>query len=359
MDAHVNLLISQYKENLPTYEKIKDIVVSKLEDFAAGFNTLINSIGSRVKTEQSLTGKLLLKGSKYKDIFDVTDIVGARIVTFYSDDVDKFAAKIEQSFEIDWENTTDKRKIFNIDQFGYMSVHYICKIPKEMYFDKDNPILNDIRFEIQIRSVLQHAWATIEHDTGYKSDVEIPKEYLREMNRLAGLLELADEAFCDIRNSLEDYRRRVKQVVKSGNFAEVDLNIDSLNVYIEIGSFDTLNKKIATINNMEIQEVSLIDFLKVFKAFGFKTLKDLDEFVRKYFDLAYEFAIRQFDGKDIDIISSITGPLTLCIVYVISNGMGESIVKKLLDSIYGERKTNEKQAARLTEIGRTMGLMKS
>jgi len=39
--------------------------------------------------------------------------------------------------------------------------------------------------------------------------------------------------------------------------------------------------------------------------------------------------------------------------------MGESIVKKLLDSIYGERKTNEKQAARLTEIGRTMGLMKS
>ena len=358
MDAHINLLLEQYKENLPTYERIRDIVVNKLEEFATGFNTLINSIGSRIKTEKSLTGKLKLKGYKYKDIYDVTDIVGARVVTFYSDDVDKFAAKIEQSFIIDWDNTADKRKLFNIDQFGYMSIHYICKIPKEMYYEENNPLINEIRFEIQIRSVLQHAWATIEHDTGYKSDVEIPKEYLRAMNRLAGLLELADESFCDIRNSLEDYRRRVKQVVSSGNFAEVDLNIDSFNAYAENGGFSYLNKKIATINNMEIQEANINIFLNVFKAFEFKTLKDLDDFVKDYADLAYEFAIRQFNGKDIDIISTITGPLILSVVFIISKGMGETIVKKLLDTVYGARKSNEKQAHRLVEIGRTMGLEK-
>ncbi len=358
MDAHSNLLLEQYNENLPTYEKVRDIVVEKLEEYAADFNTLINSITSRIKTEKSLTGKLKLKGSKYKDIFDVTDIVGARVVTFYADDVDKFAAKIEQSFDIDWDNTADKRKLYSIDQFGYMSVHYICRIPKEMFTDKNNPLINEIRFEIQIRSVLQHAWATIEHDTGYKSDVEIPKEYLRAMNRLAGLLELADESFCDIRNSLEDYRRRVRQIVKSGNLSEADLNIDTFKMYTENGGFDALNKKIATINNMEIQEVNLDGFLKVFKAFGFKTLKDLDDFVKDNFDLAYEFAIRQFNGKDIDIITSITGPLALSTVFIVSKGMGETIVKTLLDYVYGERKTNEKQAARLTEICHTMGIGK-
>ena len=358
MDPHVELLMEQYRENLPTYEKIRDIILENIQNFQAGFNALVNNIGSRIKTEKSLQGKLELKGSKYASIFDVTDIVGARIVTYYSDDVDKFAAKIEQAFDIDWENSTDKRKLFNIDQFGYMSIHYICKIPKEMYYDEKNPLINEIRFEIQIRSVLQHAWATIEHDTGYKSDVEIPKDYLRALNRLASLLELADESFCEIRNSIDDYRRRVRQVVSSGNFAEVDLNGDTFNMYVENGGFETLNKRIATINNMEIQVVPLNEFLKVFKAIEFKTLKDVDDFVKEYSDLAYEFSIRQFDGKDIDIISSAAGPLALSIVFVLSKGMGEQIIKKLLDSVYGPRKTNEKQAARLMEIGRTMGLAK-
>ena len=358
MDPHVELLMEQYRENLPLYEKIRDIILEKIQNFQAGFNALVNNIGSRIKTEKSLQGKLELKGSKYASIFDVTDIVGARIVTYYSDDVDKFAAKIEQTFEIDWENSTDKRKLFNIDQFGYMSIHYICKIPKEMYYDEKNPLINEIRFEIQIRSVLQHAWATIEHDTGYKSDVEIPKDYLRALNRLASLLELADESFCDIRNSIDDYRRRVRQVVSSGNFAEADLNGDTFNMYVENGGFESLNKRIATINNMEIQVVPLNEFLKVFKAFEFKTLKDVDDFVKEYSDLAYEFSIRQFDGKDIDIISSVAGPLALSVVFILSKGMGEQIIKKLLDSVYGPRKTNEKQAARLMEIGRTMGLSK-
>ena len=227
-----------------------------------------------------------------------------------------------------------------------------------MYFDEKYPLINEIRFEIQIRSVLQHAWATIEHDTGQKSDVEIPKEYLRALNRLASLLDLADESFCEIKNSLDDYRRRVRQVVSSGNFAEVDLNGDTFRMYVENGGFETLNKRISTINNMEIQEVPLDEFLKIFKKLEFNNLKDLDDFIKNYSDLAYEFSIRQFDGKDIDIISSAAGPLALCTVYIISRGMGEQIIKSLLDSVYGERKTNEKQAARLLEIGRTMGLSK-
>ncbi|MCR4879765.1 MAG: (p)ppGpp synthetase [Bacilli bacterium] len=358
MDLHAEMLLEEYKENLETFEIIKKIVLEQLNMYVKNFGSIVNSVEARIKTEKSLAGKLELKGDKYQTIFDITDLVGARVVTFYNDEVDKFAAQVEKSFIIDWDNSIDKRKMYAVDQFGYMSLHYICSIPEKMYKDEAHPNVNKFKFEIQLRSNLQHTWATIYHDTGYKNDVEVPREYLRNLSRLAGLLELADDKFVEIRTSLDDYRRRVKQVVKSGDFSKVELNIDSFNAYLDNGGFKDLNKKIATINNMEIEEISLRNFLVVFKNMGFATLKQLDDMTKQYSDMAYEFAIRQFTGKDIDIISNATGPLYLCVVYVLSNDMGEHVVKRILDRVYGERKSNVNQARRLTNIGKSMGLVK-
>ncbi len=359
MDINCELILEEYNKYYSLYEKINEVVLDILDKIIGDNKLIINSIESRIKTYKSLYGKLELKGYKYNSLFDITDIFGARIVTYYMDEVDKFAAKIEKTFEIDWDNTIDKRKMFNIDQFGYMSLHYICKIPKELYFNPEFPEINNIKFEIQIRSVLQHIFARIQHDTGYKSDVEIPKEYLRKLTRLAGLLETADVTLYEIRNEIENYRRRVKKIVKNKNYTDVELNVDTFNAFIENGGFDELNQRIATIGNMEIEKVSLNNFLKVFKTLGLTTLKDLDDFIKNYSDLAYEFSIRQFADKDLDIISSVTGPLHLCIVYLLSKNVGESIIKVLLDTIYGERKANFRLAKRLNNIGVSMGLIKA
>lgn len=359
MDQHNEMILEQYRENQNNYKIIEEIVINQLKGYVKDFGNLVNCVESRIKSEKSLIGKLELKGYKYQSIYDITDIVGTRVVTFYMDEVDKYAAKLESNFEIDWDNSIDKRKMHNIDQFGYMSLHYICRIPKSMYYDPNNELINEIRFEVQLRSILQHSWAAVQHDTGYKTDVEIPKEYLRSLNRLAGLLELADDAFCQLRNSIDDYRRRVRQVINNGKFEELELNGDSLKAYIENGGFQTLNKRIATISNMEIEEVSIMNFLKIFKSFNFTTLKHLDDFVKEYSDLAYEFAVRQFDGFDIDIITTAAGPLALCVVYIFDKGMGEKIVELVFDTLFGKRKTNERQAKRLAGIAQKMGILKT
>lgn len=358
MDLHSEMILNQYKLNIDLFNKIQEIITNELKKIVSDLGMLVNSVESRIKTEKSLRGKLELKGYKYKDIQSITDIVGARIVTFYSDEVDKVAAQIEKRFLVDFNNSIDKRKIYNIDQFGYMSLHYICQIPKEMYFDEKHPEINTTKFEIQLRTTLQHTWASIYHDTGYKNDVEVPNEYLRRMNRLAGLLELADNEFNNIRSSISDYRRKIKSIFKEGNFAEIELNLDSYKEYLTIEPFEKLNRHIAEANNMEIDNVSLIPFLKVFKKLGFSTIMDLQELIKTESEDAYQIAVRQFSGTDLDIMTSFTGPLSLCYSYVVKKGSGVIGIKAILEAIYGVRDNNERFANKIFDICRNMGLVK-
>ena len=209
---HSEMILDEYREKMPLYEKIKTIILDKLRACLEENHILVAGLEARIKTEKSLTGKLELKGYKYRTIDDITDIIGARIITFFSDEVDIISALVEQMFVIDWENSVDKRKMHEIDRFGYMSLHYICRIPETMYKDSAMPQINNVRFEIQMRSTLQHVWANMQHDMGYKTDVEIPVEYQRNMSRLAGMLELADEQFSRIRKEITDYRRNVQAI---------------------------------------------------------------------------------------------------------------------------------------------------
>ena len=176
-NPHTQDLLAQYHQLLPIYEKMAEVIPEKLKEFFAEAGIIVAAVEHRVKTEKSLVGKLQLKGDKYHSIHDITDVVGIRVITFYNDDVDKVASVLERLFEIDWENSIDKRKAHEIDSFGYLSLHYICRIPELAYTNSEHPELNQIRFEVQMRTVLQHAWANMNHDTGYKSGVEIPKVY--------------------------------------------------------------------------------------------------------------------------------------------------------------------------------------
>lgn len=357
LDASSKRILEQYKENQEVYKQVQKIAVEKINQVIAKHSVVVCGVESRIKTEKSLIGKLELKGYKYKDILDITDILGARVITFYSDDVDKIASSIESVFEIDWENSIDKRKILSVDQFGYLSLHFICKIPKTMYYDEKMPLLNKVPFEIQIRTVLQHAWANAHHDLGYKTDVEIPREYLRGINRLAGILEMADDEFKRIRNSINDYRKKVKAVIKDGKFDEIELNGDSFKAYVDIGAFEKLNKRIAEINNMDIIEVSFERFLLIFKQLQCNTLGDVVKLISDYSEKAYQLALVQFGGKDIDIMASSVGVTNLLVVYILSKGYGKNGLKYLFTELNGEKKSNESLVDKYLEMGKKIGII--
>ena len=101
LNPHAQDLLAQYRQLLPIYEKMAEMIPEKLKEFFAEAGIIVAAVEHRVKTESSLAGKLQLKGDKYHSIYDITDLVGIRVITFYNDDVDKVASVLERLFEID------------------------------------------------------------------------------------------------------------------------------------------------------------------------------------------------------------------------------------------------------------------
>ena len=346
VNPHIQSLLDEYRRDLPLFLEAEVRVKGIIQDFLAENGLVVAALESRVKTEGSLTGKLELKGSKYNSLADITDILGLRVITFYLDDVDKVASVLERLFDVDWENTVDKRKLHEIDRFGYMSLHYICYL-------KDTPY----RFEVQVRTILQHAWANMNHDTGYKSGIEVPKEYLRNLNRLAGMLELVDEQFSIIRTELTDYRRRVQSLVSSGNLGEVPLDGDTFRSYLKLDPFGPLNRRIAAVNQAEIHEDTLMPFLAVFKGLGCNTLGDIGRIIRESSEAAYQLACYQIGITDLDIISSSLGPQNLCIAHILKQGGGPLGIRILLDTLNGASESNSAMAEVLLEQANNLPFM--
>ncbi len=354
---HCEMILDEYRERRQEFEQIKNVVIDTLRQRLENNHIVVAGLEGRVKTEKSLTGKLELKGYKYRILDDITDIIGVRIITFFSDEVDVISALVERIFEIDWENSVDKRKMLEIDRFGYMSLHYICRIPASLCTDPTIPQLNTTRFELQIRSALQHVWANMQHDTGYKSDVEVPVEHQRSLNRLAGILELADEQFSRIRKEINDYRRNVQSLVANGNFNEVPLNGDTFRSYCEHKPFKRLADKIATINQAELYEDSLMPYYNVLVHMGMKTIGDVERMRLDYRDSAYQLALIQLAGTGLDIVAYSVTLQNLCIVKILKDGFGEAGLIRMFAALYGESSYNAPRAQRIYQQAQKINLI--
>jgi len=353
LDPHGEMILQQFRNRLPILQRLADLVYQLLSKTLKEQGIYVNAIEHRVKKEASLVGKLERKGHKYADIDNLTDLVGIRIITFYTDEVDKVAAIAKQVLDIDWKESVDKRKLHELDSFGYNSLHYICRLKEADAVDKTrNP-----RFELQMRTALQHVWSAIQHDIGYKSDIEMPAEYHRNLSRLAGMLELADNEFSRIRTDISDYRRRIESLVKDGKLEEVLLDGDTFRSYIDLQPFDKLNKQIAAITQAELHPASPMSYLPLLRALGMNTLRDVERMINENYEDAYQLALFQLGSTDIDILSSNIGLQNLCIVHILKADGGRQGIRWMFDIINGSSEHNNDMAQLIMEQASKLAFM--
>lgn len=241
----VGPIVAEHAEKLPLFEDFAAMCKQLVERLVGTEGIRVHSVTCRAKKSDSLRDKLSRPGKHYEALTEVTDLAGVRIITFFSDDVDAIGTIIEREFTIIEDESIDKRKALDPDRFGYLSLHYVCMLADKRADLAEYAPYRPYKCEIQVRSILQHAWAEIEHDLGYKAAQGIPRHIRRRFSRLAGLLETADEDFMRIRDELAAYSSSVKKEIAEEP-SEVLLDKVSLGTFIQQdATVQTIDKQIA------------------------------------------------------------------------------------------------------------------
>ncbi len=214
-------LRKKYEDKKPKFRRLINLVCLIINSALEKDNIKIHSMKKRVKNYSSFLEKVERK--RYSDPFqECTDIAGCRIVCLFLSQVQEIRKIIEKEFEVI--EISDKRTSKKYDQFGYLSLHMLVKIPKNRSDFIEFSDLKDFVCEIQIRTILQEAWAEIEHYLNYKSTKEERKtELLRKIFSLAGTFEVADATFEEIYTGFSEMIHEKKHVEKE--------NITAINLF--------------------------------------------------------------------------------------------------------------------------------
>lgn len=214
--------IEQWRKDKPLYDSwgrfVVDQICEQLEADRLDLKVFLKiPVKHRVKDDSSLVDKAFYRSDKsYEDPYNqIEDKVGARFVVLLLGDIQKIQQIIESSEY--W--SYDRCKHFDIDKkkapllFTYQSVHYILH-PKDEGIDIEGlKVTSNIKCEVQIRTLLQHAHAELTHDEIYKATKDVQPEVHRTVAKSMALIETTDDFFKEVSQKLNYGPLEENQVV--------------------------------------------------------------------------------------------------------------------------------------------------
>lgn len=206
----------------------------------------------RVKETDSFLEKALIRKRKRDPLFEITDQVGVRFVVLLLEDIDRIGKIVESG---PWQAQKDRdfqqERLEKADYFAYQSDHYVIRTNVELTLD-EIAIPVGMSCEIQIRTILQHAYAEMAHSSSYKPPVKLPEKDQKHINRSlakgSALIETTDDVFGEIQRRFRDYNKSVSALLAR-----------SSEIYLEItGEFANPNSTLGELVAEEYRDM-LID----------------------------------------------------------------------------------------------------
>lgn len=263
------IFLSDYEKDRPKYQDFAEYILSIVNRTLKNRGIEIAYSSARAKTLDSMRKKCEKvdptnpNEPKYSDPRNqIMDMAGVRFVTYLRQDVPEVTRVVEKLFDVRKEHSQDKLELLGADKIGYLSVHYIVSL-KEDKIDDSNARFRDLKCEIQVRTVLEDAWAQIFHDRQYKGTSAEGDliELKRRTNLISGSLELLDQ---DIDILVKEYDRSLEHNKKLKLLLDKPLTSQNLISYFEL----KLGKIVRFYNSEEV--------LKLMGEFGVQNIRSFD-----------------------------------------------------------------------------------
>jgi putative GTP pyrophosphokinase len=201
---------NRLREEYNQYIEIRQLIVNDLKECVEQALTGLDSnpvVSGRIKNFRSYFRKYLRFLKLGEENPKITDLLGVRIICPFIEDLSAVENLIRNSFEI---VETERKGHYTFKEFGYESTHILIKIPQGIIDDRGDPG-TDIA-EIQVRTILQDAWAEVEHEIIYKTEFSPFDEPMkRKLAAVNASLSLADIIFQEIRSYQRKYTREIEK----------------------------------------------------------------------------------------------------------------------------------------------------
>ena len=177
--------------------------MAHLQDHLNGIKR-IDRVVARAKNPNRFVAKALKAnvdgGTKYDRPFEqIQDLVGARVIVFYKQDVDVVSEVINRYY-----TQVEQRDLIpeSENEFGYVGKHFILALPEDLFEDESDRDRSPTFFELQIKTLFQHAWSEAEHDLSYKPTTQLTRLQKRLIALTAAQAWGADQQFAQLHSEL-------------------------------------------------------------------------------------------------------------------------------------------------------------
>lgn len=195
-------IFQEYESRFPLLKDVAGRLEKHISNLLGSLNR-IDRVAARAKSPDRYLAKATKSDEngnpKYKNpILEIQDQIGARITVFYIPDIEIVRNHIQKYFK--FIEVTSKEPE-SLSEFGYFGLHFILEIPSDVLPDE---YLDDLPefFELQIKTLFQHAWSEAHHDLGYKSYRELTPDERRKVAFTAAQAWGADTVFDELAKGL-------------------------------------------------------------------------------------------------------------------------------------------------------------